>query len=170
MKVLVIDDDRLVNILLAEILHEDGYEILQAFDGPSGIERFQADRPDLVILDVCMPNMDGCQVAREIKRLCMGRFVPILFLTGMTDAYDLAQCLDSGGDDLITKPFNQNLLEAKLRAWERNLAVIHSREELNRRAGAADAFPVGSARQLLTSEEIRELQNTSVEQEDKEGS
>ncbi|MBF0152275.1 MAG: response regulator [Magnetococcales bacterium] len=170
MKVLVIDDDRLVNILLAEILHEDGYEILQAFDGLSGIERFQADRPDLVILDVCMPNMDGCQVAREIKRLCMGRFVPILFLTGMTDAYDLAQCLDSGGDDLITKPFSQNLLEAKLRAWERNLKVIRAREEMNRQSGASGASFSGSVGQLLTPEEIQDLQNWPVEKAGKEAS
>ncbi|MBF0176125.1 MAG: response regulator transcription factor [Magnetococcales bacterium] len=157
MKVLVIDDDRLVNILIAEILHDDGYEILQAFDGPSGIERFQVDGPDLVILDVCMPNMDGCQVAREIKRLCAGRFVPILFLTAMTDAYDLAQCLDSGGDDLITKPFNQNLLEAKLRAWERNLKVVRAQEEKNLLAHTSETDPPSSMGQILSPEEMREL-------------
>ncbi|MBF0136307.1 MAG: response regulator [Magnetococcales bacterium] len=157
MKILVIDDDHLVNVLIAEILHEDGYEILQAFDGPSGIERFQADGPDLVILDVYMPNMDGCQVAREIKRLSVQRFVPILFLTGMTDAYDLAQCLDSGGDDLISKPFNQNLLEAKLRAWERNLKVIRSREEANRQSGSPTVHFSGSVGQILTPEEIQDL-------------
>ncbi|MEO5376871.1 MAG: response regulator [Magnetococcus sp. DMHC-6] len=128
MKILVIDDDRYIGLLLHEILTDEGHRIVTAFDGLSGLASFKAESPDLVLLDVNLPIMNGCEVAREIKDCCVDRFVPVIFLTALSGDQELAKCLDSGGDDFFIKPFNRTLLEAKLRSWARNIDWINHRE------------------------------------------
>lgn len=150
MKILIIDDDPVICYLLEEILKEQGYRTVKAHSGQEGIDQFIRHQPNLVILDIQMPAMDGCQTAKEIKRRNEGRFVPIVFITASNDDIKMADCIDAGGDDLILKPFARNLLEAKIRAWERNL------KSLSKPLSDTDG-PVRQRATSLTREEINDL-------------
>lgn len=149
MKILIIDDDEMVLLLLREMLDEREYEVITAKDGYEGIAAYGSEQPDLVLLDVHIPGLNGCQVARDIKAIPCDRFVPIIFISSSDDAVELAHCIDEGGDDLIPKPFNWNILEAKLRAWKRNLARI---AELG-----APHRPSNLAQANLTRDEMNDL-------------
>jgi CheY-like chemotaxis protein/HPt (histidine-containing phosphotransfer) domain-containing protein len=119
MKVLVVDDDAIGRGLLDALLRADGHEVVTAVDGVDAVARFQECQPDLVFMDVLMPNMDGYEAARRIKAGCGKAFVPLIFLTALQDEDDLARCIASGGDDFIVKPYNRILLKAKLIAMQR---------------------------------------------------
>lgn len=119
MRVLVVDDDAIGRGLLDAFLRADGHEVITAVDGVEGVRRFQECQPDLVFMDVLMPNMDGYEAARRIKAACGKAFVPLIFLTALHDEDDLARCIASGGDDFIVKPYNRVLLKAKLIAMQR---------------------------------------------------
>ncbi|MBF0380868.1 MAG: response regulator [Magnetococcales bacterium] len=127
MKILLIDDDQIFHILLKEVLKESGHEIFLSSGPHEGIVMYEDVMPDLVLLDVHMPEMSGCEVAPILKDIAKERdkFIPIIFFTSSNDDHELVNCLDSGGDDLINKPFNENLLEVKLRVWERNIKLIN---------------------------------------------
>ncbi|MBF0446980.1 MAG: response regulator [Magnetococcales bacterium] len=130
MKVLVIDDDSIFHFLIQEILTIEGYETFFATDPEEGIALFEQVLPDLVLLDVHMPGMSGCEVAPILKQIAADhkKFIPIIFFTSSKDDHELVECIDSGGDDLISKPFNENLLEVKLRAWKRNIKLINEKK------------------------------------------
>ncbi|MBF0588583.1 MAG: fused response regulator/phosphatase [Magnetococcales bacterium] len=119
MKILVVDDDRVNSTLLNRLLGRDGHTVISAFDGQEGIKKFEQERPDLVLMDVRMPRLDGYDAARRIKAVSSDRFVPIIFLTAVTDEEGLARCIDAGGDDFLTKPFNRTILQAKIGAMGR---------------------------------------------------
>lgn len=126
MKILTIDDEAVIAQLLEIILEPQGYTMCAAHSGLEGLRLFEEERPDIVLLDMHMPGMNGMQVVRGIKKMCGERFVPVIFLTSTHDDDILADCIDAGGDDLINKPFNQTILEAKLRAWERNIKIFNA--------------------------------------------
>ncbi|MBF0418548.1 MAG: response regulator, partial [Magnetococcales bacterium] len=119
MKILIVDDDRINSTILNRLLARDGHSVVIASDGVAGVEVFHREQPDLVLMDIRMPRMNGYEAAREIKRLAANRFVPIIFLTAVTDEDSLVQCIDAGGDDFLTKPFNRTILQAKIDAMER---------------------------------------------------
>ena len=123
MRVLVVDDDPLGQALLVSLLTADGHQIRTASDGVEAIARFEAESPDLVLMDVIMPNMNGYEAARRIKARCGKNFVPVIFLTALQDENDLAQCIAAGGDDFIVKPYNRVLLKAKIIAMQRIQAL-----------------------------------------------
>jgi two-component system, HptB-dependent secretion and biofilm response regulator len=139
MKILLIDDDRIFHVLMTEVLKSEGYELFLAGDPVEGIELFDNVLPDLVLLDVHMPGMNGCEVAPILKKKAAeyGKFIPIIFFTSSNDEHELVRCIDSGGDDLINKPFNENLLEVKLRAWQRNIKLINE-NKMPKPAGLSD--------------------------------
>ena len=113
MKLLVIDDDLELRGLIAFALQQAGYFVLQAADGAAGIALYEAEQPDLVILDVNMPGMDGFAVCRELRRL---GDTPVMMLTVRNSEEDLITGLDGGADDYITKPFSPRTLTARVRA------------------------------------------------------
>ena len=119
MKILIVDDDRVNSTILNRLLSREGHHVLTAADGRSGVELFAKELPNLVLMDIRMPHMDGYEAAREIKRISSDRFVPVIFLTAVTDEEGLVQCIDAGGDDFLTKPFNRTILQAKIEAMER---------------------------------------------------
>ncbi|MBF0144599.1 MAG: fused response regulator/phosphatase [Magnetococcales bacterium] len=119
MKILIVDDDRINSTILNRLLARDGHAVVIAHDGVAGVEVFKKEQPDLVLMDIRMPRMNGYDAAREIKRWVANRFVPIIFLTAVTDEESLVQCIDAGGDDFLTKPFNRTILQAKIDAMER---------------------------------------------------
>ena len=103
-KILVIDDEPSIVNLVSAYLRPEGYEVLTASDGPSGLKAAQLHRPDLVILDVMLPGMDGFQVCKEIRRT--DHRVPVLILTARSEEGDRITGLESGADDYLTKPFS----------------------------------------------------------------
>ena len=133
-KALVVDDDATARLMLKSLLSRLGYEIVVAADGREAVSRFESDAVDIVFLDINMPHMDGLQAAQRMKALSVQDFVPILFVTGASETRDLVRGIDAGGDDFLTKPFDEAVLKAKIRAFERirtlhrNAALLHARE------------------------------------------
>jgi len=116
MKVLVIDDEAPIRLLCRVNLEAEGMEVLEAPDGPAGLELARAEVPDAILLDVMMPGLDGWLVAEELMREERTRDVPIVFLTARADLRDRAKGMDLGGVDYITKPFNPVELASLVRA------------------------------------------------------
>jgi DNA-binding response OmpR family regulator len=135
-RVLVADDNAVDRKLLAKIAGNAGFEVVEAVDGNDAVEKYYSEKPDLVLLDALMPGRDGFSVAREIKSHDTDEFVPIIFLTSLTEAQDLARCVEAGGDDFLSKPYNHVVLQAKLRAMQRmretNQTVQLQRDEIAR--------------------------------------
>ena len=105
-RVLVIDDEAPIRLLCRVNLEAEGMEVLEASDGPTGLEKARNDDPDVILLDVMMPGLDGWQVAEELIGDERTRAIPIVFLTARAEARDRARGLDLGGIDYVTKPFN----------------------------------------------------------------
>jgi len=105
-RVLVIDDEAPIRLLCRVNLEAEGMEVLEAPDGPSGLELARTGRPDVILLDVMMPGLDGWRVAEELLEDERTSRIPIIFLTARAEFRDRARGLDIGGVDYVTKPFN----------------------------------------------------------------
>jgi DNA-binding response OmpR family regulator len=105
-KVLVVDDEAPIRLLCRVNLEAERMEVVEAADGESGLETARAERPDVVLLDVMMPGMDGWQVAEQLMEDEATTHIPIVFLTARAELRDRARGLELGGVDYITKPFN----------------------------------------------------------------
>jgi DNA-binding response OmpR family regulator len=105
-QVLVIDDEAPIRLLCRVNLEAEGMQVLEAADGPSGLDQAREHRPDVVLLDVMMPGLDGWRVAEELLADERTREIPIIFLTARAEFRDRARGLDIGGVDYVTKPFN----------------------------------------------------------------
>ena len=121
MKILVVDDDLDLIGLIAFVLRQAGYLVVEAQDGPSALESFAAERPDLAILDVNLPRLDGFQVLQRIRQ--EGDRTPVLMLTVRATEEDMVQGLDLGADDYLAKPFSPRTLLARVRALLRRAGV-----------------------------------------------
>ena len=104
--VLVIDDEAPIRLLCRVNLEAEGMSVLEAADGPSGLEKARAEAPDVVLLDVMMPGLDGWRVAEELLDDPRTATIPIVFLTARAELRDRARGIDLGGIDYVTKPFN----------------------------------------------------------------
>ena len=105
-KVLVIDDEAPIRLLCRVNLEAEGMEVLEAADGPTGLEQAREQAPDVILLDVMMPGLDGWRVAEELLEDERTQDIPIIFLTARAEFRDRARGLDIGGVDYVTKPFN----------------------------------------------------------------
>ena len=105
-RILVIDDEAPIRLLCRVNLEAEGMEVLEAADGPAGLETARAERPDVILLDVMMPGLDGWRVAEELLDDTATSGIPIVFLTARAELRDRARGIDLGGVDYITKPFN----------------------------------------------------------------
>jgi two-component system, OmpR family, alkaline phosphatase synthesis response regulator PhoP len=105
-KVLVIDDEAPIRLLCRVNLEAEGMAVLEAADGPSGLELAREETPDVVLLDVMMPGLDGWRVAEALLEDERTAEIPIIFLTARAEFRDRARGLDIGGIDYVTKPFN----------------------------------------------------------------
>lgn len=119
MKVLVVDDEQANRLILQAMLKKNGHLVIEACNGEEAVKLFEQEQPDIVLMDVMMPVMDGYEATRRIKRLTSTTFVPVIFLTAITDEDALVECISSGGDDFLTKPYNRTILHAKIAAMER---------------------------------------------------
>ena len=104
--VLVIDDEAVTRLLCRVHLEAERMDVIEAADGPSGVVRAQDERPDVILLDVMMPGLDGWNVAEQLLDDDRTSGIPIIFLTARAEFRDRARGLDIGGVDYITKPFN----------------------------------------------------------------
>ena len=105
-RVLVVDDEAPIRLLCRVNLEAEGMQVLEAADGLAGVEAARAERPDVILLDVMMPGMDGWQVAERLVEDDMTNHIPLIFLTARAELRDRARGLELGGVDYITKPFN----------------------------------------------------------------
>ncbi|AKU12052.1 response regulator receiver modulated diguanylate cyclase [Azoarcus sp. CIB] len=128
MKVLVIEDTVTSAALICRMLGGMGLETVHRRDGEAGIDAFRQSRPDLIMLDVVMPGMDGFEVARRIRQLeSDGEWTPIIFLSARTRDEDIERGIAVGGDDYLVKPVSEAVLKAKVRAMQR---IAHMRASL----------------------------------------
>lgn len=112
-RILIVDDDPAILKFLRANLKAENYETLSAVDGAEALELFERELPDLVILDITMPRMDGFEACRRIREWSKA---PIIMLSGRGDEMDKVKCLDLGADDYLTKPFGVEELIARVRA------------------------------------------------------
>jgi DNA-binding response OmpR family regulator len=121
MKILAVDDDSELRPLIAFSLRQAGYLVIEASTGERALELLSQERPDLVVLDVNLPGIDGFEVCRRLRRGRVG--IPVLMLTVRGDEEDEVQGLDCGADDYLTKPFSPRTLLARIRALLRRTGL-----------------------------------------------
>ncbi|WP_137167577.1 ATP-binding SpoIIE family protein phosphatase [Salinimonas lutimaris] len=120
MRILIVDDEPLNCFLLTNILEQEGYtECFEAGSGSQALAMAEKLRPDLILLDVLMPDMSGFEVAPKLKAMAADNYLPIIFITSLEDRASLIKCLEVGGDDFVSKPFDKLVLTAKIRAHAR---------------------------------------------------
>ena len=112
--ILAVDDTPENLEILRMRLEANGYEVATAGDGEEGLARASELRPDLVLLDIMMPKLDGIAVVRRLKADPETQFIPVILVTAKADARDVVEGLDAGGDDYLTKPFSPRQLLAKI--------------------------------------------------------
>lgn len=112
-KVLVVDDDPVLNQMIAANMKISGYEVVTATSGPAGLRIAREVKPDVIILDVMMPGMDGFETCRQLRDFSTA---PVLFLTARGEEVDLVEGFEAGADDYMRKPFSQRELELRIRA------------------------------------------------------
>lgn len=140
-RILLIDDDSYITEPLARALSEQGYTVSVANSGESGLQQALAQPPDLVILDVMMPGMDGWTVCRQLRERSV---VPILMLTALNEEIDRVLGLELGADDYLTKPFSTRELLARIKAMLRRIA-------LDRIQPTRDVLKIGAIELNLTT-------------------
>jgi len=117
-RILIVDDDRALAGVLAAALADEGFEVTRADSGLLGLRAFEAGGADLLILDILMPDMDGLEVCRRVRRKSR---VPIILLSSRGEEVDRVTGLETGADDYVTKPFSTRELVARIRALDRRL-------------------------------------------------
>lgn len=125
-KILVVDDEISIVNIISYSLKKEGYEYITANDGEEALELFKNDKPDLILLDIMMPKMDGYTLCRKIREVSN---VPIIMLTARADEVDKVLGLEMGADDYVTKPFSTRELMARVKANLRRTVAIEEEKE-----------------------------------------
>jgi DNA-binding response OmpR family regulator len=112
-RVLIVEDDKILSQGLCQAMEEEGHEVLTAFDGENGLYLAKTQKPDLLILDIMMPHLNGFEVITELRR--SGDHVPVIVLSARNDSRDKVRGLDLGADDYVVKPFDLDELLARVR-------------------------------------------------------
>jgi len=118
-RILIIEDERPMRTALADLFASEGYRILTAADGENGLKRALAEKPDLILLDIMLPKLDGFALCAELRRLSLT--LPVLMLTAKGQIEDRVTGLDAGADDYLVKPFSTEELLARVRALLRRV-------------------------------------------------
>ena len=143
--VLIIEDEQNIVDILSFNLGREGYDTLEALDGPTGLQLALEQNPDLILLDLMLPGMDGFEVCRRIREA--GSSVPIVMLTAREEEDDKVRGLELGADDYITKPFKNRELIARVKANIRRVDMTPAPA-----APAASAAPAGAGRVTVDEE------------------
>ncbi|PZO95941.1 response regulator YycF [Streptococcus halichoeri] len=122
-KVLIVDDEKPISDIIKFNLTKEGYETITAFDGREAVALYEAEKPDLVILDLMLPELDGLEVAKEIRKTS---HIPIIMLSAKDSEFDKVIGLEIGADDYVTKPFSNRELLARVKAHLRRTETIET--------------------------------------------
>lgn len=126
-KILIADDNKQITSVLSEYAKKDGYEVEVAYDGGSVLEKFESFNPDVLLLDVMMPRMDGFEVCRTIRKTST---VPIIMITARGEDFEKIMGLDVGADDYIVKPFSCGEVMARVRAILRRISITTANSKI----------------------------------------
>ncbi|MFO7168236.1 MAG: response regulator [Chloroflexota bacterium] len=173
-RILVVDDDPIIVHLLTRMLSRDGYQVISASDGVEALERVATHQPDLVLLDVTMPRLDGFAVCRRLKDDESTALIPVTMLTGLDDQDHRRRGIEAGADDFLTKPIDQMALRARIRTQLRLKRLVDQLEHtenvifmLAQAVEAKDPYTEGHLQRIsayaeqlglacgLTAEEVR---------------
>lgn len=143
---LVVDDLAANRKILQGLLKLEGYQTIASEDGAQAVQKYIESQPDIVFMDVMMPVMDGFEATARIKELAGTLFVPVIFLTALSEGEALVKCLAAGGDDFLSKPYKQEILQAKIKAMERIRDLSRTVAEQHQK--------IESQHQHLLSEEV----------------
>ena len=138
-KILIVDDDRLNVRILSSILKGDGYALADADSGERALEVYAQFLPDLVLLDVVLPGIDGIETCRRLKKIYGGRCVPVIFITAKNESDDIVEGLEVGGADYLPKPFEEKEVLARIRSHLQNQVLLEQQKLLVERLNKADA-------------------------------
>ncbi len=122
-KALIVDDEKANRLALKSLLEKQGFQTIEAVNGAEAVDLFKRQNADIVFMDVMMPILDGYEATRQIKAASGKRFVPVIFLTAMSDEAALALCIEAGGDDFLVKPYDKLILQSKIRSMQRIAAL-----------------------------------------------
>jgi len=152
--VLIVDDVPENLAVLHDALDEAGYTVLVANNGPAALERAQQVVPDIILLDAMMPGMDGFEVCRRLRGHLVTRAIPVVFMTGLTEAEHIVSAFDAGGTDYVTKPVRQSEVLARISAH------LNTARLMNQARSALDAF--GNAMLAVTPRDGRIVWQTPL--------
>lgn len=124
-KILVVDDEKPISDIVKFNLEKEGFEVVTAYDGEEAVEKVEEENPDLIVLDLMLPKMDGLEVCREVRKT---RDTPIIMVTAKDQEIDKVLGLELGADDYVTKPFSNRELVARVKANVRRQSSIQSNE------------------------------------------
>ncbi len=147
MKILIVEDDLSLSDVLAFTLRRAGYEVITAFDGVAALQLWEAEKPDLIVLDLNLPKLDGLAVCRQIRSQAQ---TPIIILSVRGGDEAVVKGLELGADDYVVKPFSPNQLVARIKA-------------VSRRAGMADTTSVLELAGLIFDRSRNEVQREGIE-------
>ena len=155
--VLVVDDEKNIVDILSFNLKKEGFDVIAAYDGEAALEKYSLNRPDLILLDIMLPMLDGFEVCRRIRK--GDKITPIIMLTAREEETDKVFGLDLGADDYITKPFSIRELQARVKAnIRRTDAHTDEQNEVNKQEGIVidteryDVFINGKSAELTQRE------------------
>ncbi len=142
-KILIVDDEKSIVDIIQFNLDKEGYRTFTAYDGYGALEQFQKESPDLMILDVMMPGMDGYEVCRRIRE---SSNIPIIMVTARTEEIDTVLGLEMGADEYVTKPFSMRELMARVRTGLRRYQALTRKEDDEPNAYTAGDFVLDAAK------------------------
>lgn len=138
-KILIVDDEKPISDIIKFNMSREGYEVVTAFDGREALAQFEAENPDILILDLMLPEMDGLEVARTIRKTSN---VPIIVLSAKDSEFDKVIGLEIGADDYVTKPFSNRELQARVKALLRRSEMAEQQTETENKQ--ASEITIGS--------------------------
>ncbi len=113
--VMVVDDNKITTKLLHRYLDSNGYDTIEAYDGQECLDKVSVTEPDVIVLDVMMPRLDGYQTVQKLKENPNTRHIPVVIVTALNDVQNQIKSIDSGADDFLSKPIEEKLLIAKVK-------------------------------------------------------
>ena len=159
MSILLVDDEEAIQKNLSFALERDGYRIVQARDGEEALVLFASEHPDLVVLDLMLPKLDGIEVCKRLRAIST---VPIIMLTARDDELDKVLGLELGADDYITKPFSLREFRSRVKALLRRAATPHGDVQRDNELIQIDGLRIDLARRTVEADQ-RLVQLTYVE-------